>query len=160
RMAADERGRAGADRWGQPAVAPSHRAQGGEHDPRSGNEHHRGQRGAHAEEADGGGQRRADRERSKVEAALVHLADTEQAGRDQPDDPGVHDLRLSLRTRAAAGPSRPAPGAPVARGGGVVQSRAISARANSSGSNGRRSSTDSPTPISLTGNPSSRAIAR
>src|SRR5207247_2693240 len=93
----------------------------------------RGQR-APADEAHDGRQRRPGGERREIEAALMQLPNPKGARRNEPDNPCVHSSRLSFRKPRGAG-----------------HHGAISARANSSESNGRRSSTDSPTPISLTG---------
>ena len=88
----------------------------------------------------GRGKHRPQRERGKEQAARVHLASGE-LGYHRPQKPSP-SARLSRMPEHA----RQNGLAAAARG-----TQAIRARANSSASNGRRSSSCSPTPMSLTG---------
>src|SRR6185437_2648072 len=86
-----------------------------EHDPRGDEEHDRGEQDSYAQQAHNRRERGAGSERRQVEAALVHLAQTEDAGRYQPKNPCVHPSIIPQRRvrgrnrprRTVAGP-RPA----------------------------------------------------
>ena len=95
-----------------------------------------------------GGEDAADRERRQEEAVGQHLSDTEDAGAPGSRRPNPCSASLARHALMIAMRRNRAPCAQL-----------TSARAKSPASNGRRSSSFSPIPISLTGIPSSAAIA-
>src|SRR5215211_1496252 len=155
----DEGRGSGSQPRGRAQVAPGDRAQQTYRRDRRGGEREKLEDHATAGERDSGREHGGDRDRPEEEAHREDLAGRERAGGDHPDHPLVHRddptqrRQSSLRRRAGH------PGARSRRSGARCVRHSRIARAKSSGSKGLRSSSASPMPISLTGTPSSWAIA-
>src|ERR1700691_2191787 len=91
-VAPDQRGRAGADRRRQTAMAAGERAQGEQHQQRRQQKDRNRQRHPDAGEADERGDERPHRERREKEPTGVHLSHAQHAAGAEPDDPSVHML--------------------------------------------------------------------